>query len=159
MPASTLGRVEGAPIPVEPLAERIRGYLVVFTGGLGAAALVGVVVWLATSARLTDALGYTYIGLGTLLLLIGGAHGGGYSNLGIGAVEAVVGGRNRSQDDYAADDDLRRGRIMKRRDPMERLRRGLRPQANPTAFWQVIAGFLYIGAGVALTVLFASPAG
>lgn len=148
--------MEATPTPLEPLRERMRGYCIVFAMGLGAAGLVGVVIWLATSARLPDALGYTFIALGTLLLLIGGARGGGYSNLGIGAVEALMGGRNRSQDDYVTDDELRRGRVMKKRDPMARLRRGLRPQANPTAFWQVIAGLIYIGVGVGLTMLFAA---
>jgi hypothetical protein len=32
---------------------------------------------------------------------------------------------------------------------MERLRKGLRPQANPTAFWQVIGGIAYLVVGVA----------
>jgi|GEM_PF-1229066 len=153
--------MEATPTPLEqtalePLRERMRGYLAVFAMGLGAAGVVGVVIWLATSARLSDALGYTFIALGTLLLLMGGARGGGYTNLGIGAVEALMGGRNRSQDDYATDEELRRGRVMKKRDPMARLRRGLRPQANPSAFWQVIGGFLYIGIGVGLTVLLAA---
>jgi len=141
----------------EPLAERMRGYLVGFAVGAAVASLVGVVVWLATSARLSDALGYAFLALGTLLLLIGGARGGGYSNLGIGAVEALMGGRNRVHDDYESDEELRRGQVMKKRDPMTRLRRGLRPQANPTAFWQVVAGLLYIAIGVGLTVLLAAP--
>jgi hypothetical protein len=147
--------MEIGPTPVEPLSERMTGYLVAFGIGVGAAALVGVIVWLATSVRLADALGYSFIALGTLLLLLGGARGGGYSNLGIGAAEALFGGRNRSQDDYVGDEELRRGDVMKKRDPMARLRRGLRPQANPTAFWQVIAGFLYVGIGVFLALMLA----
>jgi len=143
----------------EPLSERMGGYLVGFAVGLGAAVLLGLVVWLATAARLAEALGYAFMGLGTLLLLVGGARGGGYSNLGVGAIEALIGGRNRSQDDYVADEELRRGRVMKKRDPMTRLRRGLRPQANPTAFWQVIGGFAYIAIGVALMVLLPAPPG
>ncbi len=138
---------------MEPLSERMPGYLVAFGIGVGAAALVGLIVWLAASIRVADALGYSFLGLGTLLLLVGGTRGGGYSNLGIGAVEAVFGGRNRSQDDYVSDEGLRRGDVMKKRDPMARLRRGLRPQANPTAFWQVIGGFLYIGIGLLLTLV------
>jgi hypothetical protein len=138
----------------EPLPQRLPKYGVIFAVGLVVGAAVGVVVWLATSTRLADAMGYTYLALGTLLLLTGGARGGGSTNLGVGAVEALMGGRNRSQDDYVTDAELRRGHVMKKRDPMERLRRGLRPQANPTAFWQVIAGFLYIGVGVVLTLFF-----
>lgn len=138
---------------MEPLSERMPGYLVAFGIGVGAAALVGLIVWLAASIRVADAMGYSFLGLGTLLLLVGGTRGGGYSNLGIGAVEAVFGGRNRSQDDYVSDEALRRGDVMKKRDPMARLRRGLRPQANPTAFWQVMGGFLYIGIGLLLTLV------
>ncbi len=137
----------------------MTGYLVAFGIGVGGAVLVGVIVGLATSVRLADALGYSFIALGTLLLLIGGARGGGYSNLGIGAAEALMGGRNRSQDDYVSDEELRRGDVMKKRDPMARLRRGLRPQANPTAFWQVIAGFLYAAIGVLLTVILGGAGG
>ena len=152
-PPGTLPGMEAMPIPVEPLRERMRGYLAVFAMGVGAAVVIGSIVWLATSAGFAEALGYTFLGLGTLLLLTGGARGGGYSNLGIGAVEAVFGGRNRAQDDYVSDEELRRGEVMKKRDPMARLRRGLRPQANPTAFWQVIAGFLYIAIGVVAMLL------
>lgn len=145
--------MEANPSPVEPLRERMPGYLLAFGIGAGFAGLVGLIAWLATSAGLTTCLGYAFIGLGTLLLLVGGARGGGYTNLGIGAVEALVGGRNRTDDDYVSDEELRRGAVMKKRDPMERLRRGLRPAANPTAFWQVIAGLAYAGIGVALTLL------
>ena len=94
------------------------------------------------------ATGYGLVVLGTLLLLVGGARGGGYTNIGIGAVDAVVGGRNRSDDDFEGDAELRRGRLLKRRDPMERLRKGLRPQANPTAFWQSAAGVAYVLLGI-----------
>jgi hypothetical protein len=139
--------------PVEPLRERIPIYLVVFGVGLAAGGIVGLIVWAAADMRLGSAMGYTFIGLGTLFLLVGGARGGGYSNLGIGAIEALVGGRNRSTDDYTDDVGLRRGEVMKRRDPMDRLRRGLRPQANPAAFWQSIGGFLYLGLGALLTLL------
>jgi len=103
---------------------------------------------------LPAAAGYVSIILGTVLLLAGGARGGGYTNMGIGAIEALVGGRNRSHDDFEGDAEARRGRIMKRRDPMERLRKGLRPAANPTAFWQSVAGFAYIGAGLGAVILF-----
>jgi hypothetical protein len=100
------------------------------------------------------AAGYACIILGTVLLLTGGARGGGYTSLGVGALEALVGGRNRSQDDFEGDAEARHGRIMKKRDPMERLRKGLRPEANPTAFWQSVAGFGYIGVGLAAVTLF-----
>ncbi len=137
---------------LEPLSERMPQYLAVFGIGGAAAVVVGLIVFAVSDVSFVNSIGYTFIALGTLLLLMGGARGGGYSNLGLGAIEAVVGGRNRSDDDYGGDDDLRRGRVMKRRDPMERLRRGLRPEKNPTAFWQIIAGFGYIAAGMVLAL-------
>jgi hypothetical protein len=138
---------------IEPLRERIRAYVFLFWIGLGIAGIAGLILWAATPIGFFNAVGYANLGVGTLLLLAGGARGGGYTNLGLGAVEAVVGGRNRIDDDYVADPELRRGRFMSRRDPMERLRKGLRPPANPSAFWQTVAGFLYVAVGVVLTQL------
>ncbi|HSG80222.1 MAG TPA: hypothetical protein VLD62_11625 [Acidimicrobiia bacterium] len=136
---------------LEPLSERFPGYLAAFGVGGVAAIVVGLIVTAASSVSLVNGVGYALVGLGTLLLLVGGARGGGYANLGIGAVDALVGGRNRTDEDFS-DSDVRRGRVTKRRDPMERLRRGLRPPPNPTAFWQTIAGFAYIAAGAALVL-------
>jgi hypothetical protein len=44
---------------------------------------------------------------------------------------------------------VRRGRVQ-RVDPRERLRKALRPEKNPRAFWQVIAGPVYLASGIAL---------
>ena len=113
----------------------------------GLLVLAGIALFGLTDIALGSAVGYSFIAGGTLLLFVGGARGGGYTNIGVGAVEALVSGRNRQDDDYVDDKELRRGKVNKRRDPMERLRRGLRPPANPNAFWQAIAGlaFLLIG--------------
>ena len=83
------------------------------------------------------------------LLLAGGATGGGYTHLGLGAAAAVVGGRQRHDEDYD-DAEVRRG-ALKRVSPTDRLRRGLRPERNPRAFWQVVAGFITFAA--AMTIL------
>lgn len=138
---------------VEDLSLRERFPLYVKAFGLGVVStfVVGVILWLVTSFRFEHAIGYTWVFSGVTLLLVGGARGGGYTNLSLGAAEALVGGRNRMDDDYEEDAELRRGGAMKRRDPMARLRRGLRPPPNPTAFWQTIAGFLLIGMGLPLT--------
>jgi hypothetical protein len=114
---------------------------------------VGGVAW-GPLGGVVSAAGYACIILGTVLLLTGGARGGGHTGLGVGAIEALVGGRDRSQDDFEGDAEARHGRIMKRRDPMERLRKGLRPGANPTAFWQSVAGFGYLGVGLAAITIF-----
>jgi hypothetical protein len=144
-------RKTGELVEPEPLRERLPAYLKAFLIGLAAATLVGLAIGGLSSMPFRNAIGYAWIFSGTVLLLIGGARGGGYSNLSIGAVEALVGGRNRTGDDYAEDSDLRRGKAMQRRDPMTRLRKGLRPPPNPTAFWQAVAGFVLIALGLPLT--------
>ncbi len=128
------------------LRERMPDYLAVFGVGLGAAALVGALIGVLSSASFFDAVGYSIIGLGVVLLLAGGASGGGYTNMALGATGSLFGGRGRPDEDVD-DPDVRRGALPKS-DPMERLRRGLRPEANPRAFWQVIGGFAYIAVGV-----------
>lgn len=136
----------------EPLRERIPVYIKVFLLGLGAIGVVALVVFVASSARFAHAFGYSSLAAGTLYLLVGGARGGGYANIAVGAAGALVGARNTQEDDVEHDAEVRHGKVMKRRDPMERLRRGLRPPPNPTAFWGAVAGFLYIAIGIPFTL-------
>ncbi|MFQ5555012.1 MAG: hypothetical protein ACE5GC_06550 [Acidimicrobiia bacterium] len=135
-----------------PLRERLPEYGAVFGAGLAAAIVVGALIGLS-SVPLGDAIGYTIVMLGVVMLLTGGASGGGYTNMGIGWIGSLFGSRVRPDDDFE-DADVRRGRRAVV-DPRERLRKGLRPQANPRAFWQVIGGFAYIAVGIALLQLFA----
>ncbi len=128
------------------LRERMPEYLATFGVGLLAAALVGALIAAFSSADLTGGVGYTIIALGVVYLLAGGASGGGYTNMALGATGSIFGGRGRLDEDVD-DPDVRRGALPKT-DPMERLRKGLRPEANPRAFWQVIGGFSYIAIGV-----------
>jgi hypothetical protein len=93
--------------------------------------------------------GYTIVMFGVVMLLAGGASGGGYTNLGAGAIGAAFGGR-RTDEEEPEHQDHRTGQ---QRDPMERLRKGLRPEANPRAFWQVIAGALYVAIGIGIVSL------
>ena len=147
---------ESAPNEVEielaPLAERFPVYLGVFGLGFVGASLAGVLWGAATRETVTTGIGYALMLYGTLLLLIGGATGGGYTNIGLGAVGSVFGGRHKHDDDYS-DPDVRRGR-MERADLRDRLRKGLRPPPNPTAFWQVIGGIAYIGLGIGVVEIF-----
>jgi hypothetical protein len=133
------------------LRERFPTYLKAFALGLVITALLGLGLFAVTDLELGEALGYSWIFSGTILLLAGGARGGGYSNLSVGALEAMVGGRNRSDDDFEGDAEQRQGKTMRRRDPMDRLRKGLRPPPNPSAFWQIVAGFGYIVLGLPFT--------
>jgi hypothetical protein len=112
------------------------------------AAAIGATVGGFTSAGVGEAAGYTIVTLGVVFLLAGGASGGGYTNMGLGAVGRMFGGRT-SDDEIVDDAEARRGGRV-RVDPHERLRRGLRPEANPRAFWQVIGGFAYIAIGIAV---------
>jgi hypothetical protein len=136
----------------EPLRERFPTYLKVFALGLAFILVITGIVMIFGAAGFDTAFGYTAIFFGTLLLLLGGARGGGYSNLGVGAVEALVGGRNRVDEDPYVDEGARTGKQTAQRDPMARLRRGLRPPPNPAAFWQSIAGFAYVALGVPFTL-------
>ena len=36
------------------------------------------------------------------------------------------------------------------------MRQGLRPEANPRAFWQVVGGGLYVGIGLLIVILFSA---
>lgn len=134
-------------LDVLPLRDRMPDYLAVFGIGLAACVAVGVVIWLISDVELTSAVGYTTILYGVVLGLAGGATGGGYTNLGMGAVGAMF-GSHRTDEDFDAGAGNRAPV-----DPHERLRKGLRPEANPRAFWQVIAAVAYIVLGLAIVNL------
>ncbi len=142
---------EAAGIALEPLRERMPIYLRVFALGFGVAAAVGLVWGAFSGASFVQGVAWAVLAYGVLLLLFGGATGGGYTNIGVGAVGSIFGGRHQYDAD-PSDPDVRRGGVGKV-DPRERLRKGLRPAANPTAFWQVVAGFAYVAIGVALLEL------
>ena len=139
-----------AQLDALPLRDRLPEYLAVFGVGLGAAIVVGLLIGIS-SAPLGDAVGYTIVMLGVVFLLAGGASGGGYTNMGIGWIGSLFGAKLPADGDVDAADVSKRGRG--RIDPRERLRRGLRPAANPRAFWQVIGGFGYVAVGIALLEL------
>jgi hypothetical protein len=143
------------PFPTEPpdealsLRDRLPDYAAVFGVGVAACVATGVVVWAISDVTLVSAIGYTLILYGVVLMLAGGASGGGYTNLGVGAVGALFGTRraDEAQDEIGVAPDGRR-----RIDPQDRLRRGLRPEANPRAFWQVIGGLANVALGLAIVM-------
>ena len=134
-----------------PLRDRIPEYLTIFGLGWLAVVLLGLAIGAVSDASLGEGMAYVAMGYGVVLLLAGGASGGGYTNLGMGAAGAVLGSGQRQDDDFD-DPEIRRG-TTKRVNPRDRLRRGLRPEKNPRAFWQVIAGFTYLAGGVAILEL------
>ncbi len=147
----------------EPLRQRFPFYLRGFGIGAAAGLTVGLLIFLFSSTGLYRSVGYGFLGLGTLMLLVGGGKGGGYANLGLGAMGTLARGyRDRGHGRGGPDDPAIVRAVAEGEedygvtpyaagDPMERLRRGLRPPPNPTAFWQVIAGIAYLAVGVALT--------
>lgn len=140
---------------VPPLLERLPDYLATFGIGLVVSGLIGALIWLTSDIPVAMTIGYTVILYGVVLLLAGGASGGGYTNMGMGAMGSFFGGR--SSEDAYVDGSTRPRHDRPRHDPLERLRKGLRPEANPRAFWQVIAGALYIAIGLAIVILGSPP--
>lgn len=136
-----------------PLRERMPDYAAVFGFGFLGAAGVGLFISLISDAALASAIGYTVILYGVVLLLAGGASGGGYTSLGIGAMGALFGTRRA---DEAQDELNEQWGSKPRTDPRERLRQGLRPEANPRAFWQVVGGGLYVGIGLLIVIIFSA---
>jgi hypothetical protein len=137
----------------EPLSlrDRLPDYAAVFGIGLAACIAVGGVIWLISDVSLASGVGYTVILYGVVLMLAGGATGGGYTNLGMGAVGALFGTRRA---DETQEEVGRTWSGGARIDPKERLERGLRPDANPRAFWQVMGGIAYVALGLFVVVLF-----
>jgi hypothetical protein len=131
-----------------PLRDRVPEYLTIFALGWLGVIILGLLIGAFSEASVGEGMAYVAMGYGVVLLLAGGATGGGYTNLGMGAAGTVLGSGQRHDDDFD-DPEVRRGRI-KRANPRERLRRGLRPEKNPRAFWQVIAGFAYLAGGIAI---------
>ncbi len=147
----------------QPLRERAGGYVVVFLLGCVSIALVGAVIALF-GAPIRSGVGYTAIAVGVFLALAGGADGAGLSSLGIGeGIGRMVAHANPTflLDEDGADPPPQRGskkygvvlEPTDRQDLIGRLRKGLRPERNPSAFWTVIAGLVYTGIGIALVML------
>lgn len=125
-------------------------YLATFGIGLAVTFAIGIGIWLISDIRLSSTIGYTTILYGVVFLLAGGASGGGYVNLGVGAVGSMFGGR-RLDDSEPGTESPDQNR--KRMDASERLAKGLRPEANPRAFWQVVGGLTYIVIGLAIVII------
>ncbi len=131
----------------EPLRERFPRYFSIFSIGVAAAAAIGLVWGLLAETAIPNAIAYSWMLLGTGLLLVGGATGGGYNRVPTWALASRKRARRRELGP-AADDEPDES-------IHDRLRRDLRPGPNPKAFWQVIGGLTYIGIGMALIELLA----
>lgn len=128
------------------LRERMPDYLATFGVGLLASSAVGVLIWLISDISLASTVGYTVILYGVVLMLAGGSTGGGYTNLGMGAVGSLFGTRRADEAQPEANSSFN---ITSQ----ERLQKGLRPEANPRAFWQVVGGGVYVGVGLLVVIV------
>ncbi len=133
-----------------PLRERLPEYVVVFAVGLATAGAIGLLIGTVSSVAVASAVGYAIVLLGVAWLWAGGAFGSGYSSLGLG--EGVI--RRTFAQGIGGEPGHRADRHRAAGvDPVERIREGMRPDANPRAFWQVVGGVLYIGIGLAVVIL------
>jgi hypothetical protein len=133
-----------------PLRDRMPDYLATFGIGLAATFAVGIVIWLISDIGLSSTIGYTTILYGFVFLLAGGATGGGYVNLGVGAVGSMFGGRRLDDSETGVESSSgNRERIAS----SDRLAKGFHPDANPREFWQVLGGMLYIAIGLAIVII------
>lgn len=133
-----------------PLAVRIPVYLRIFGIGLTAIVGLGAAIGLFTSVDVMPAVAYSLVALAVMLLMAGGATGGGYTNLGAGALTNMFGGRRSVEgvDELDLMNDPKRSPRLE-----DRLSRGLRPGPNPQAFWQVVAGLLYLAIAVVIFIV------
>lgn len=133
-----------------PLRNRLPEYLVVFGIGLVVAAAIGAIIGAVADPALVNSIGYTIILLGIVFLLAGGATGGGYTNLGIGAVGALFGTRRADEEEVDWEGRRTGGSGTGTSD---RLEKGLRPPPNPRAFWQIVGGLAYMAIGFVIVVI------
>lgn len=133
-----------------PLRDRLPEYLVVFGIGLVAAAAIGAVIGAITDPAVVNSIGYTTMFLGVVLLLAGGAMGGGYTNLGIGAIGAMFGTRRADEEEMDWEGRRKGGSSTGSSD---RLKKGLRPPRNPRAFWQIVGGLAYMAIGFVIVFI------
>ena len=129
----------------EPLRDRLPTYLSWFVVEVGLGFLLSIVVRWLTDATWTEALAYSLLGIGAVSLLMGGMSGGGFVTAGNYGINY---GRRHNQGWNST-----RGEIARAQDLRDRMRRRLRPEANPTAFWQVVGGIALIGLGAAVLSL------
>ena len=136
---------------VLPLRHRIPEYLMIFGLGWLGIIVVGLAAGAVTQVSAIEGVAYAAMVGGAGLMMVGGTSGGGYTDLGVGAAETLLGLGRRDD----ADREAYATAPERRPDPMERLKRGRRPEKNPRAFWQVIAGVAYLAAGLSVFALWA----
>jgi len=136
--------IDASDFPHEPLSERMPRYLKNYAVLVAASAAVGIVFGLLSDAGVVRAIGGTLAIVGLLVAGVAAFFGGGYDSLGRGTTGLLFGGRG-------PDNPKRDATYFQ-----DRLREGLRPESNPSAFWSVLGGIGLIVAGLGILEAFVS---
>jgi hypothetical protein len=155
------------PLESHPTTDSFAARFLSFASAIAvgfAAATAGGVVWgLATRLSIPEGIGYAIVALGTTVLLVGGASGGGFvKQLDPGGSRrgGVFGVNLPPEHDGGVADPLEstgiggQGMLHHREPDIDFLKRRLvnelRPRRNPDAFWTVIGGTGMIAVGLAV---------
>jgi hypothetical protein len=134
--------IDASDFPDEPLRDRMPRYLKNLVVLIVFSTVIGVVFGLVSDAGVVRAIGGTLAIVGMLVAGVGAFFGGGYDSLGRGTTGMLFGGR-------APADPKRDATYFQ-----DRLRDGLRPEANPSAFWSVVGGIGLVVAGLGILETF-----
>jgi len=134
--------IDASDFPEEPLSARMPRYLKNYGVLVAGSVVVGVVFGLFSDAGVVRAIGGTFAIVGLLVAGVGAFFGGGYDSLGRGTTGLLFGGRG-------PEDPKKDATYFQ-----DRLREGLRPEANPGAFWGVLGGIGLVVAGLGILELF-----
>jgi hypothetical protein len=145
-------------LPAEPLRRRARSFLAAIGAALAAAAGGGLVWGAVTELPVAEAIGYSVLILGTLVLAGGGASGGGFvKQLDPDPVFSLHTGPDTGRgvaDPIEGTGIAAQGMLHGREPNIEflklRLANELRPRRNPEAFWTVIGGAGMMAVGLAI---------
>lgn len=134
-----------------PLRERMPEYLVIFGIGLVVGIVVGGIIGGLSSVGVGTAIGYTILLMGAGFMIAGGIPGSGVYAGGFGRVfsggsdPAGQSGGGASGSSMGSADDVDLGSPTEVR---RRMAKRLRYEPNPTAFWLVIGGIVYVIIGL-----------
>ncbi len=128
-------------VPLETRWQRLARYARDFVGAVAVAIAVGGVLGAVTPLSLADGIATALLVVGVGLLLAGGLTGGGYVRT--SGDYGIHYGKRHDEGLHSTEGDIARIRDLR-----ARMRRELRPGADPAAFWQVIGGLVAAGLGV-----------
>ncbi|MCP3998880.1 MAG: hypothetical protein GY722_28015 [bacterium] len=117
--------------------------------GFAAAATLGLLIGILTSADVLPAIGFATLALGVLCLLSAGLTGGQYAagGVGVGAARHMF-----VKESFAFGPDRNRSSGSDSSPLLEELSHGYRAKKDPIALWLSIGGILYLAVGLAIVM-------